>query len=83
MDKQFCPVFLNELELDNFYFGFSNKCLWPLFHYFIEIHKFDLHQWESYKEVNQKFADEVLKVVKDGDKVWIHDYQLLLLPTDD
>ena len=68
LDKQFCPVFLNELELDNFYFGFSNKCLWPLFHYFIEIHKFDLHQWESYKEVNQKFADEVLKVVKDGDK---------------
>ena len=65
LDKQFCPVFLNEKELDDFYFGFSNKCLWPLFHYFIEIHKFDLIQWQSYIEVNQKFADEVLKVVKD------------------
>ena len=54
-----CPVFLNEKELDDFYFGFSNKCLWPLFHYFIEIHKFDLIQWQSYIEVNQKFADEV------------------------
>ena len=80
LERQFCPVFLNEKELDDFYFGFSNKCLWPLFHYFIEIHKFDLIQWQSYIEVNQKFADEVLKVVKDGDKVWIHDYQLLLCP---
>ena len=78
--NQFRAVFLNEVELDNFYFGFSNKCLWPLFHYFIEIHKFDINQWESYKQVNQKFADEVLKVVEEGDKVWIHDYQLLLCP---
>ena len=47
---------------DHFYFCFSNKCLWPLFHYFIEFHQFDTHQWEYYVQVNQKFADEVLKI---------------------
>ena len=77
---QYWPVFLNEEELDHFYFGFSNKCLWPLFHYFIEFHQFDTNQWEYYVQVNQKFADEVLNVIEDGDKVWIHDYQLMLCP---
>jgi trehalose 6-phosphate synthase/phosphatase len=78
--NQYRPVFLNDAELDNFYFGFSNKCLWPLFHYFIEYHQFDTQQWEYYIEVNQKFADEVLQVIEDGDIVWIHDYQLMLCP---
>jgi trehalose 6-phosphate synthase/phosphatase len=54
--------------------------LWPLFHYFIEYHQFDTQQWEYYIEVNQKFADEVLQVIEDGDIVWIHDYQLMLCP---
>ncbi|MDA7777953.1 bifunctional alpha,alpha-trehalose-phosphate synthase (UDP-forming)/trehalose-phosphatase [Flavobacteriaceae bacterium] len=77
---QYRPVFLDDEELDNFYFGFSNKCLWPLFHYFIEYHYFDTKQWEYYIQVNQKFANEVLEVIEDGDIVWIHDYQLMLCP---
>lgn len=77
---QYRPVFLDDEELDNFYFGFSNKCLWPLFHYFIEYHHFDTKQWEYYIQVNQKFANEVLEVIEDGDIVWIHDYQLMLCP---
>ena len=52
--NQLRPVFLDEKELDHFYFGFSNKCLWPLFHYFIEYHEFDNKQWECYVQVNQK-----------------------------
>jgi len=79
-NNQLHPVFLNEDELDNFYFGFSNKCLWPLFHYFIEYHQFDNKQWEYYIQVNQKFADAVLEVIEDGDIVWVHDYQLMLCP---
>ena len=79
-DNQLHPVFLNEDELDNFYFGFSNKCLWPLFHYFIEYHQFDNKQWEYYIQVNQKFANAVLEVIEDGDIVWVHDYQLMLCP---
>ena len=78
--NQLRPVFLDEKELDHFYFGFSNKCLWPLFHYFIEYHEFDNKQWECYVQVNQKFADEVLSVIDDGDIVWVHDYQLMLCP---
>ena len=78
--NQYHPVFLNEDELDNFYFGFSNKCLWPLFHYFIEYHQFDNKQWEYYIQVNQKFANSVLEVITGGEIIWIHDYQLMLCP---
>ena len=71
---------LTQDDVDNFYFGFSNKTLWPLFHYFMEYTEFDNDQWEAYKTVNQKFADVVLDNIEDGDTVWVHDYQLLLLP---
>lgn len=73
-------VSLNAQEIEDFYYGLSNKSLWPLFHYFLEFSIFDNVQWESYKKVNQKFADKVLEHLEDGDKVWIHDYQLLLCP---
>ncbi|RAV28559.1 bifunctional alpha,alpha-trehalose-phosphate synthase (UDP-forming)/trehalose-phosphatase [Sinomicrobium soli] len=73
-------VSLTGKDLDNFYYGFSNRTLWPLFHYFMEYTYFENIQWESYKRVNRKFADMVLKHTDDGDTIWIHDYQLLLLP---
>ena len=74
------PVSLNHKEIEDFYYGLSNKSLWPLFHYFIEFSVFDEKQWKSYQEVNQKFADSVLLNIQEGDTVWIHDYQLLLCP---
>ncbi|MDW5288186.1 bifunctional alpha,alpha-trehalose-phosphate synthase (UDP-forming)/trehalose-phosphatase [Formosa sp. PL04] len=81
VSKEKCvTVPLTTEDVDNFYLGFSNKTLWPLFHYFMEYTSFERAEWESYKEVNQKFADVVLENVNDGDTVWIHDYQLLLLP---
>ncbi len=73
-------VSLTQKDIDDFYLGFSNKTLWPLFHYFMEYTEFEKDQWEAYKIVNQKFADIVLEHVNDGDNVWVHDYQLLLLP---
>lgn len=73
-------VSLNKNEVDDFYYGLSNKALWPLFHYFTEFSSFDNTQWESYKKVNQKFADIVIANLSDGDRVWVHDYQLMLLP---
>jgi trehalose 6-phosphate synthase/phosphatase len=79
-NEGYFPVSLNRKELENFYFGLSNKSLWPLFHYFIEISVFNKEQWKSYQEVNQKFADSVLKNIEKGDTIWIHDYQLLLCP---
>jgi len=81
LKKENCAtVPLTQKDVDNFYFGFSNKTLWPLFHYFLEYTTFEAENWVSYKEVNQKFADVVLEHIDDGDTVWIHDYQLLLLP---
>ncbi|MEW7291522.1 bifunctional alpha,alpha-trehalose-phosphate synthase (UDP-forming)/trehalose-phosphatase [Aquimarina sp. 2304DJ70-9] len=71
---------LTDSDIDGFYYGFSNNTLWPLFHYFMEYTEFEKETWETYKSVNQKFADVVLQNLEDGDTVWIHDYQLLLLP---
>jgi len=73
-------VNLTEDDITNFYLGFSNRTLWPLFHYFLEYTEFETEYWESYKRVNEKFAKVVLKEINDGDTVWVHDYQLLLLP---
>src|SRR5690606_2521644 len=59
--KQRCvTVPLTEQDVEDFYFGFSNKALWPLFHYFMEYAEFELEQWKAYKAVNQKFADVIL-----------------------
>lgn len=74
------PVSLTEEEIDGFYYGFSNRTIWPLFHYFMEYSEFDPNQWETYKKVNQKYADAIVERIEDGDHVWVHDYQLLLVP---
>jgi len=74
------PVFLSAQEIEDFYEGFSNETLWPNFHYFNQYSVYDDDLWEAYKKVNKKFAKEVESVIKEGDTVWIHDYQLLLLP---
>ena len=79
--KENCvPVSLTEEDIDLYYSGFSNKTIWPLFHYFTQFTEFSQQHWESYKTVNQKFADVIIDMIEDGDKVWVHDYQLLLLP---
>lgn len=74
------PVFLTEEDITGYYEGFSNEVLWPVFHYISTYARFDLDKWESYKNVNYKFAQVVSQYVEPGDTIWIHDYQLLLLP---
>ena len=71
---------LTTTDIKEYYEGFSNKTLWPLFHYFMEYSIFQEHEWEAYKRVNLKFAEVVIENLEDGDTVWVHDYQLLLLP---
>ncbi|MEX1048791.1 MAG: bifunctional alpha,alpha-trehalose-phosphate synthase (UDP-forming)/trehalose-phosphatase [Akkermansiaceae bacterium] len=75
------PVFLSQEELEGFYEGYSNSTLWPLLHYMIERAKFSNDWWESYRRVNQKFADVIMAVADEGDQVWIHDYHLFLVPS--
>lgn len=73
-------VKLTKKDVDGFYFGFSNRTIWPLFHYFLEYSEFELDFWDSYKAVNQKFADAILEQAGDDDIIWVHDYQLMLVP---
>jgi len=74
------PVFLTEQEIEEYYEGFSNETLWPNFHYFNQYAEYEETYWQAYKKVNQKFADQLSELTEEGDKIWIHDYQLLLLP---
>lgn len=78
--EQCIPVSLTEEEVQGFYYGFSNRTIWPLFHYFMEYCEFNTDHWEAYKQVNEKYANAVLEHLEDDDIVWVHDYQLLLVP---
>ncbi len=73
-------VDLTEEEVELYYEGFSNKTVWPLFHYFTQFVKYEEEHWEAYKKVNQKFADVIAANIEGVQKIWIHDYHLLLLP---
>ncbi|GGE41068.1 trehalose 6-phosphate synthase /trehalose 6-phosphatase [Pedobacter psychrotolerans] len=73
------PVFLTQEEINLYYEGFSNEVLWPVFHYLVTYAHYEQSYWDCYKAVNHKFAKAALKVLSDQDKIWIQDYQLLLL----
>jgi len=79
-DEKCVSVPLTNEDIEEYYEGFSNRALWPLFHYFMEYSNFEQNEWEAYKRVNEKFAEVVIDNLEDGDTVWVHDYQLLLLP---
>lgn len=74
------PIFINEEELGGFYEEFSNRVLWPLFHNLPTPVKFDHAAWELYQRINRRFADAICEVASPGDTVWVHDYQLALVP---
>lgn len=81
LDREQCKgVDLTREEINLYYEGFSNNVIWPLFHYFVQYIEYKPEYWEAYRMVNRKFADKALEVLQDGDILWIHDYQLLLMP---
>lgn len=71
---------LTKKEIENYYHGFSNRVLWPLFHLFIEKMQPKEIYWEMYRKVNKKFAQNVLNEFHDDNFIWIHDYHLSLVP---
>src|SRR5690554_1910161 len=79
-EENMSPVFLEQREIDDFYEGFSNRVLWPLFHCFPQYATFNKRFWDAYVGVNQKFSAEVIQKADVDDIIWIHDYHLLLLP---
>ena len=74
------PVGLSATEVREFYEGFSNDTLWPIYHDVIVPAKFHRHWWNSYRSVNRRFAEAVAEVAAPGATVWVHDYQLQLVP---
>ncbi len=74
------PVTLSVEEVENYYEGFSNGTLWPLYHDVIAPPRYHRQWWESYIEVNRRFADAAAAVSAPGAVVWVHDYQLQLVP---
>ena len=79
-EQNLIQVELSSIEIENYYYGLSNKSLWPLFHYFIDYSKFNDNHWDTYFKVNKKFCDVVVSNVEKNGTVWVHDYQLMLLP---
>lgn len=80
-EHQCVPVYLTKDQVDNFYSGYANDTIWPLFHYFQSYVKHDEAYWQAYKKVNEIYKRTVAKHIgSDQSLVWIHDYHLMLLP---
>ncbi|MBU6418555.1 MAG: trehalose-6-phosphate synthase [Proteobacteria bacterium] len=73
----YATIDLSEDDYREYYLGFSNATLWPLFHMMPSLVSFDNAGYEAYRAVNEQFARALRKLVKPGDLIWIHDYQLL------
>lgn len=81
LKKHAChPVFLTQEQVDEYYSGYCNATLWPLFHYFTAKARYSMTYWKHYRNVNSLFARETRRFVESGSQVWVHDYQLMLLP---
>jgi trehalose 6-phosphate synthase len=74
------PVSLSAQDVEDYYEGFSNGTLWPLYHDVVAPPEFHRHWWQAYVRVNERFADAVADVAAEGATVWVQDYQLQLLP---
>ncbi len=79
-EYRYLNVPLSHSDIEHHYLGFCNATLWPLFHYFSENLPFHQSWWHAYRRVNEQFADAILAQVEPGDRVWVHDFQLMLLP---
>jgi trehalose 6-phosphate synthase/phosphatase len=80
LDFNVAPLFIDTAIYKEYYNGFSNSVLWPLFHYFPSIVDYQMHYFDAYVKVNKLFADKILPLLRPDDIIWIHDYQLMLLP---
>lgn len=75
------PVFIEPSEVSKYYYGFANRTLWPLFHYFSTYSDYDQAEWAAYARVNERFLQKIYALAGPEDTIWIHDYHLMLLPS--
>lgn len=73
-------VVLSNADYDHYYNGFCNDVLWPAFHYQSERVQFRHENWETYQRVNLEFAKKLAAIATPDDLIWIHDFQLCLVP---
>ncbi|GAB6089705.1 bifunctional alpha,alpha-trehalose-phosphate synthase (UDP-forming)/trehalose-phosphatase [Spirochaeta dissipatitropha] len=73
-------VQLSRQDVQEFYLGFCNNTIWPLFHYFPSYVEYNHELWNAYERVNLSFFEQLKPLLREDDIVWIHDYQLMLLP---
>jgi trehalose 6-phosphate synthase/phosphatase len=71
------PVSLSEAERDEFYYGYSNEVIWPLFHDLQSFCNFEPAFWETYRAVNERYAEAITQHRHQSDFIWVHDYHLM------
>lgn len=74
-----CPIALTKEDIEQYYLGFSNEIIWPLFHDLQSICNFEPDYWKAYQKVNEKFAATAIGEISTSDFVWVQDYHLMLL----
>ncbi|MFY2559202.1 bifunctional alpha,alpha-trehalose-phosphate synthase (UDP-forming)/trehalose-phosphatase [Corallococcus terminator] len=79
-EQRYVPIHLTASEVSRYYEGYSNRVLWPLCHYMLDRIPRQDRDWEVYRKVNERFADLTAKQYQPGDTIWVHDYQLMLVP---
>ena len=71
------PVSLTQTERDEFYYGYSNEVIWPLFHDLQNFCNFEPAYWQAYKQVNERYAEAIIRNARPDDFIWVHDYHLM------
>jgi trehalose 6-phosphate synthase len=75
----YITIDLLQSDFERYYGGFSNRTLWPLFHYRLDLASFDRDWYVGYRRVNQLFAEQLYPYLRDDDLIWVHDYHLIPL----
>ncbi|MGI9038619.1 MAG: alpha,alpha-trehalose-phosphate synthase (UDP-forming) [Gemmatimonadota bacterium] len=75
-----CPIRIDADEVENHYLGFCNATIWPLYHNSVRTPEYHRHWWRPYEAVNRRFAETIADSLRWGGTVWVHDYQLQLVP---
>lgn len=70
---------LDAQDFEEYYKGYANSALWPLFHYRIDLTQYEMEFGKGYERVNERFAQSVLPMIADDDTIWVHDYHLIPL----
>jgi trehalose 6-phosphate synthase len=79
---QYATVDLSRQDYEDYYLGYANNVLWPVFHYRLDLAQFDVRFAAAYRRVNQMFAQRLLTLLKPDDVIWVHDYHLIPLAAE-